>query len=141
MTINEHPTPGTILICDFNQGFREPEMIKRRPVIVISPKIGIRAKLCTVVALSSSAPRPEMSYHCKLEIDPPLPSPWDRGDNWVKGDMINAVGFHRLDLVRLGKNKAGKRQYRFNTITPEQMKAVRACVLRGLGLNVLTKHL
>ncbi len=141
MAIREHPAPGTIVICDFRQGFREPEMIKRRPAIVLSPKIGIRAKLCTVVALSSSAPTPKMSYHCKLDIDPPLPPPWGERDNWVKGDMIYAVGFHRLDLIRLGKNTAGKRQYRFNTITPEQMKAVRTCVLRGLGLNVLTKHL
>ena len=140
MAIGEHPVPGTILICDFNQGFREPEMVKQRPVIVLSPKIGIRAKLCTVVALSTTPPQPQMPYHCKLEIDPPLPPRWS-GENWVKGDMIYAVGFHRLDLIRLGKDNTGKRQYRYDIITPEQMKAVRTCVLRGIGLGILTKHL
>lgn len=141
MAISEHPTPGTILLCDFNQGFREPEMIKRRPVIVVSPKIGIRANLCTVVSLSTTPPQIKMSYHCKLEIDPPLPLPWGKGENWVKGDMIYSVGFHRLDLIRLGKDRSGKRIYRFDILTGEQMRAVRTCILRALGMNSLTQHL
>ena len=141
MAISEHPVPGTILTCNFDQGFREPEMLKRRPVIVLSPKIGMRAKLCTVVALSTSPPQAKMPYHEKLEIDPPLPPPYHKGENWVKGDMIYAVGFHRLDLIRLGKDKSGKRIYRFNILTSDQMKVVRTCVLRALGMNTLTKHL
>ena len=54
-----HPKPGTLLICDFDRGFKAPEMVKKRPVVVISPR---RRKstpqLCTVVPLSSSAPNP-----------------------------------------------------------------------------------
>src|SRR3546814_14006270 len=42
MPIREHPVTGTILTCDFNVGFTQPEMIKRRPVVVISPKIANR---------------------------------------------------------------------------------------------------
>ncbi|MEQ9178418.1 MAG: type II toxin-antitoxin system PemK/MazF family toxin, partial [Nitratireductor sp.] len=34
-------------MCDFNTGFRVPEMVKRRPVVVISPKIKARPRLCT----------------------------------------------------------------------------------------------
>jgi mRNA interferase MazF len=60
---------------------------------------------------------------------------------WVKGDMIYSVGFHRLNLIRLGKQRDGKRIYRMDTITGEQMKQVKCCVLRGLGMSVLTKHL
>jgi len=141
MAIQEHPAPGTILLCNFEKGFREPEMVKRRPVVVLSPKIGARPKLCTVVALSLTAPKPVMPYHCELEIRPHLPAPWDAAACWVKGDMVNAVGFHRLDLVRLGKNRAGKRIYRFETLTPAQMRTVRVCVLNALGLGALNKHL
>jgi mRNA interferase MazF len=115
-------------------------MIKRRPVIVVSPKISLRPRLCTVVALSSSAPTPQMSYHCLLKIDPPLPEPWT-GDNWVKGDMVNAVGFHRLDFIRLGKDTTGKRLYRYETLTPEQLRQVLHCLLCGVGLARLTDHL
>jgi mRNA interferase MazF len=140
MPISEHPVTGTIVMCDFSQGFREPEMVKRRPALVISPKIGLRAGLCTIVSLSTTVPKPKMPYHAELEIKPRLPPPYDSDKMWVKGDMIYAVGFHRLDLVRTGKDRGGKRMYRFNILTAEQME-VRACVLHGLGLHSLTKHL
>ena len=141
MSIREHPAPGTILTCNFDQGFRAPEMIKRRPVVVVSPKIGSRPSLCTVVALSTKPPKPKRAYHCELRLDPPLPPPWSSGPMWVKGDMIYAVGFHRLDLIRLGKDRGGKRIYRFETITTEQMKTIRKCMLCALGMTQLTKHL
>jgi mRNA interferase MazF len=96
MPIKEHPLLGSILMCDFSSGFREPEMVKRRPVVVISPKIRQRPKLCTIVALSTTAPYPVMPYHCQIDIEPDLPMPLASRGLWVKGDMINAVGFHRL---------------------------------------------
>lgn len=55
--------------------------------------------------------------------------------------MVNTVAFHRLDLIRLGKDRTGKRIYRYNTLTIEQIKMIRECVLRALGLSLLTKHL
>lgn len=82
-----------------------------------------------------------MPYHCELEIQPKLPNPWNAEKVWVKGDMVNAVGFHRLNLVSTGKDSGGKRIYRFETLTSEQIRQVRACVLRSLGMNGLTKHL
>lgn len=140
MAINEHPAIGTILICDFT-GFKEPEMVKRRPVVVISPKIAIRGKLCTVVPISTGEPTPKMSYHCQLDIQPPLPEPYDQGPNWIKGDMVFSAGFHRLDLIRLGKDRYGQRIYRYDTLPHEDIKRVRSCVLASLGLGGLTKHL
>jgi mRNA interferase MazF len=141
MPINDHPAPGTILVCDFNGTFKEPEMVKPRCVIVLSPKIERRAKLCTVVCLSTTAPDHVMPFHCQIDLRPVMPSPWDSDGVWVKGDMVYSVGFHRLDLVRIGKDRTGKRQYRMDTLSSEQMKSVRCCVLRGLGLSTLTKHL
>jgi uncharacterized protein YifN (PemK superfamily) len=143
MPINDHPAPSTILVCDFNNTFKEPEMVKPRCVIVLSPKIERRAKLCTVVCLSMTAPSHVMPFHCQLDIRPTLPRPWESNGVWVKGDMIYSVGFHRLNLVRIGKEKdrTGQRIYRMDTLSAEQMKAVRCCVLRGLGMSSLTKHL
>lgn len=141
MAIERHPKIGTILFCDFNQGFREPEMVKRRPVVVISPPISVRAGLVTVVPLSTSRPAPEMAYHCKITLDPPLPEPWGDQARWIKGDMVCAVGYHRLDLVRMGKDDNGKRLYRTEPLPAEDLKQVRICVLNALGLAGLTRHL
>ncbi|QJE74113.1 type II toxin-antitoxin system PemK/MazF family toxin [Aerophototrophica crusticola] len=141
MAIREHPKVGTILICDFDQGFKEPEMVKRRPVIVVSPKISTRPGLCTVVALSTTEPRPKMPFHCEIDLDPPLPPPWGDTTRWVKGDMVCAVGFHRLDFIMLGKDMKGVRQYRYETITAADLRRVRGCILNALGLGGLTKHL
>ena len=116
-----------------------PEMVKRRLVVVISPKISIRHGLCTVVALSRTDPEPKMSYHHRIKIN--LPDPWGNDDRWVKGDMVNAVGFHRLDLIRLGKDRTGKRVYYYETVSTEDLNSIRGAVLSGLGLAKLTKHL
>jgi mRNA interferase MazF len=141
MAIREHPRLGTVVVCDFGAGFREPEMAKRRPVVVISPKIARRPHLCTVVALSTTAPYPVMPYHCQIDLRPRLPPQFQSDGVWVKGDMVNAVGFHRLDLIRLGKKRSGKRSYLYEPLSPETIKEIRACVLRALGLAALTRDL
>ena len=141
MPITEHPPLGTILICDFSAGFKVPEMVKRRPVVVISPKIAARAQLCTVVALSTTDPVPRMRFHFQLRVWPLLPKPWDNDFMWVKGDMVYSVGFHRLDLIRMGKRPDGKRNYVTRCLTDDQIREVRRCLLRSLALSDLTKHL
>ena len=115
MAINEHPRMGTILRCNFDTGFRVPEMVKMRPVVVISHKMSLRHRLCTVVPISTDQPRFIMPYHYELtNIDPPLPPPYEDGPNWVKGDMVVAVSFERLDFLRYGKDKSGNRIYRYD---------------------------
>ena len=142
MGINQHPPMGTILRCDFDAGFRPPEMVKSRPVVVISPRISVRAGLCTVVPISTAPPMPVMPYHYELtNINPPLPPPFDGGPNWVKGDMVVAVSFDRLDLLRYGKARDGKRIYRMDVLPAQDIRAIQACILKSLGLAVLTKHL
>tara|TARA_R110000868_G_scaffold104337_2_gene287356 strand:- start:343 stop:771 length:429 start_codon:yes stop_codon:yes gene_type:complete len=141
MAIREHPDMGTVLICDFENGFKNPEMDKRRPVVVISPKIRARPQLCTVVSLSTLPPDPVMPYHAQIDLRPRLPLPWGSDGVWVKGDMVNAVGFHRLDLLRLGKQPDGKRIYLLEPLSAENLKVIRTCVLRAVGLSILTKHL
>ncbi len=55
--------------------------------------------------------------------------------------MVNAVGYYRVNLLRLGKDNKGNRIYQLETLPEELMLAVRRCVLHGLGLSNLTKHL
>ncbi|MFC4725271.1 type II toxin-antitoxin system PemK/MazF family toxin [Glycocaulis abyssi] len=141
MAINEHPEIGTVLMCDFDIGFREPEMVKRRPVIVVSPKIRARPGLCTIVALSTTAPDPVMQYHCRVGMPGRLPDRFKAGDVWVKGDMIAAVGFHRLDLIRIGRTPDGRRRYCFDTVSDDDLKKIRKAILAGIGLAGLTKSL
>jgi uncharacterized protein YifN (PemK superfamily) len=141
MPIKEHPRTGAILLCDFNSGFRKPEMVKRRPVVVLSPKIAARPGLCTVVALSNTEPFPKLSFHCQIDIRPRLPDGFNSDGVWVKGDMLNTVSFHRLDFIRVGKAESGKRLYYYDALGDAEMRKVRECVLSGLGLSTLTKHL
>ena len=142
MAINYHPKRGLIIRCDYDQGFRIPEMVKKRPVVVISPPIeNRRLGLCTVVALSTTAPDHIMPYHAQLTLNSPLPKPYNKTTTmWIKGDMVNTVGFHRLDLLRCDRDKIGLRQYYMKPLTNEQLKLVYRCVLNGLGLANLTKY-
>lgn len=145
MALTFHPRPGTILVCDFSKGFKEPEMVKTgRPVVVLTPQIDGRGKLVTVVALSTVAPDPVREFHCRLPRAslPQLGRFQDR-DTWVKGDMVYSVGFHRLDLIQLGKRHpgTGKRMYFNQRLGREQMRRVYECVLHGLSLGHLCRHL
>jgi uncharacterized protein YifN (PemK superfamily) len=133
MAIQYHPEPGTILICDFH-GFRSPEMLKRRPVVVISPRLRQRYKLCTVVPLSTTTPIPQTAYHYRLHTVPPLPEPYDSEHQWVKGDMVYTVSFDRLFLPFAGKDPLGNRQYDARVIDRADLRA-------GLGMSDLTGHL
>ena len=134
MSILYHPQVGTILRVDLNEGFRPPEMGKRRPAIILSPQLAGRGKLCTIVPISTTAPDPVRAYHCALELDPPLPAPYDAPKMWVKADMVLSVAFHRLHLLELGKDTAGQRIYDVRVLPDDKMEEIRACVRHSLGL-------
>lgn len=82
-----------------------------------------------------------MPYNKKIKIPFELPRSWGDKERWICGDMVNAVGFHRVDLLRLGKDKSGKRVYQMRTLPDELFRTVRQCALHGMGLSSLTKHL
>ncbi len=54
-------------------------------------------------------------------------------------DMICAVGFHRLDLLRLGKDANGVRQYQLNPLSSIHLRHISNGVLASLGLPYLTE--
>ena len=82
-----------------------------------------------------------MPYHYEITLPFALPPPFDAEKHWVKGDMVNTVGYHRVDLFRLGKDVAGKRRYLTTPIGPELLAEVQRCLLHGVGLSALTKSL
>ncbi|MBK1624547.1 type II toxin-antitoxin system PemK/MazF family toxin [Afifella marina] len=134
MGILRHPQIGTILRVDLNEGFRVPEMRKRRPAIVVSPPLPGREQLCTIVPLSTTRPRTLQPYNCILELDPPLPFPYAQPTMWVKADMIICVAFHRLKLLDRGKNNQGERDYDIRVLPAEKMEEIRECIRRSLGM-------
>ena len=145
MAIRFHPSPGQILICDFSTGFQEPEMVKSgRPVLVLTPSIEGRGELVTVVAISTVKPDPVMDYHYQLPKQcMPMTGNFQQDDSWIKGDMIYAVGFHRLDAIRLGTRdpQTNKRLYYTRRLGRDRMKEIYGCVLHGMNLGNLAKHL
>lgn len=111
-----------------------------RLCVIISPPIRARKGLCTVVPLSITAPDPVQAYHCQLDIPFMLPKNWSNIRRWVKGDMVCAVGLHRVNLLRLGKDRSGKRMYQLSTLSDTQMKTITNCVIFGLGVMPLTEN-
>ncbi len=140
MPIHLHPEVGTIVICDFN-GFTPPEMVKRRPVIILSPRLRKRDGICTVVPMSTTPPIEIMPYHHKLYVSPALPAPYDAPFHWVKADMLYTVSFKRLFLMFDGKTEDGKRNYDVRVIDRADLIKIRACVLHGVGMPELTDYL
>lgn len=140
MAIQIHPEQGSIVICDF-AGFVAPEMIKRRPAVVISPRLRRRDGLCTVVPLSTTPPNPVCPYHFKLHVTPVLPAPYNADFHWVKADMVYTVSFQRLYLPFDGKDSSGKRKYDVRIIDKADLLKIQECMLHGLGLPHLTSYL
>ncbi|MBQ0114176.1 MAG: type II toxin-antitoxin system PemK/MazF family toxin [Bacteroidales bacterium] len=128
-----YPKMGEILICNYN-GFKEPEMVKIRPVVVISPKHRSGSRLCTVVPLSTTTPIPQKDYHYLLKLERKLPKPFDSSTCWVKADMINTVSLDRLDLIRCGKIQ-GKRNYFRAKVTKDQLQEIQQSIKNALGIK------
>jgi mRNA interferase MazF len=134
MPINFHPKPGMVLICDFSTGFTPPEMVKKRPVVVVSKSA---QQLVTVVPLSTTEPVPLEECHHEL-LNRSLPIPLRTKRHWAKCDCVTTVAFWRLDRVRTGIHPTtGKRTYVTYFVCPEDLVAIQKAVLHVLGLGHL----
>lgn len=135
MSIQHAVGPRTIIRCDYNRGgFQEPEMVKARPAVVISPRLPHRDRLCTVVPISTSPPEYDVPYVVRLEFPQPLPTPYDALVGWVKCDMIATVSFNRLDLFRTGRDQYGKRKYLHPMVSKADFQRICAGIRAGLGI-------
>ncbi len=134
MPIKFDVPPRTLLLCDYSKGgFKPPEMVKRRPALVVSPRLRHRTGLLTVVPLSTTEPGRVCDHHCKVSIPVPLPN-YPGSEKWVKADMIATVAFDRLDLFRTDRDQYGKRKYIQPKISDDDFEKVRACIRTALGL-------
>lgn len=137
MPIKFPVAPGTILLCDYSLGgFRPPEMVKRRPAVVVSPRLPRRDGLCAVVPLSGTPPTHEVAYVVRLDLGEPLPEPFSSQIWWAKCDLVATVGFDRLDLFRTGRDQTGKRRYLHPKLATDSFRSVRVGVLAGLGIDL-----
>ena len=142
MALTYHPRPGEIVLCDYSTGFIAPEMIKRRPVVIISPRLRNRQSLVTVVPLSTTPPVPVEQHHCSIVLSSPLPKPFDSPQMWAKCDMLATVALARLDRFRAGRVLGDYgRQFTTGSVRPAQLNDIRKGVLHALGLSSLTVHL
>ncbi len=136
MPIRHPVAPGTVLLCDYSLGgFRPPEMVKRRPAVVISPRLPKREHLCTVVPLSGTPAPDGVPYQVLVTLDEPLPSPFDKAEWWAKADMLATVGFNRLDLFRTPRDPStGERAFLHIRVSKGQLAAIRLAVLHALAI-------
>ena len=130
MALRFQPKPRAIVFCNF-AGFIEPEIIKRRPVVVLAAHKR-NSKLVTVVPLSTTAPVPVESHHYRLQQNPLPGKP--HVEVWAKCDMVAVVSIERLDLVHTGRGPDGRRRYLSLSIEQDQFDAIRRGVASALGL-------
>ena len=136
ISIKLHPDQGEILICDFS-GTIPPEIWKKRPVVVLTPRLRRVNRLLTVVPLSTTAPSPVQLWHTRVVVN--LPSPYNSPLVWVKGDSLMTVSYDRLSPLRAGKDQYGKRIYPRVVLDTDSMHKVWDCVLHGLGRTDLVR--
>lgn len=124
------------MLCDFT-GYKNPEIVKRRPVVIVSPQGVHRTTLCTIVPLSTTPPDPIMPYHYLLENLEQLNDHFNSSKAWAKCDLIYTVSYERLSLFFKGKDDNGKRIYRYPSVTEEQLRQIRLCIMKSLGFTNL----
>ena len=128
MPINFHPNRGTVLMCDFTTGFKPPEMVKRRQVVVVSPRYRRHTGLCLVVPFSTVAPHEIEPHHHEIPA-----GTYDFFDpaktTWAKCDMLTCVCFDRLDRLLLYGRYAAPQ------LKPADLAAIQLAVGRALQLD------
>ncbi len=107
-------------------------MVKPRPVVVLVGKLPHRDNLATIVPLSITPPHNGVDYQCEIELQQPLPPPFDKQTCWVKADMLATVSFARLDFFQTSRDHEGKRRYLQPKVTEAQFDLIRETILRAL---------
>jgi mRNA interferase MazF len=131
MPITFHPKVGTVLMCDFSTGFKAPEMVKIRPVVVVSRK---HSQIAIVVPLSTVEPIPFEACHVEMSTDS-LPKSLRHERCWAKCDMVSHVALSRLDRIMDGKcPTTGKRLYVAPQITSVDLELIRDALRHVLYL-------
>lgn len=118
------------MVCDF-RGYIAPEIIKTRPVVIISPNHMRRPGLVTVVPLSTTAPDPIEGYHYQLNGNPVPGS--NEPEVWAKCDLVATVCVSRLDRVKIGRGN-----FETGHVSMDQVRQIRRCAALSFGLDLLS---
>jgi len=127
MSLTIHPKAGYVLMCNF-AGYVAPEMVKARPIVVVSPNHLRRPGLVSVVPLSTTPPDPVEAYHYKLTGNPVPGS--SAGEVWAKCDMLATVSLTRLDRIKIERGR-----YEIGHVSMDQVRAIRLAVALSLGFD------
>lgn len=126
MALSFQPKVGSVLMCNF-EGFLAPEMVKKRPVVVVARNRS-NTQLVTVVPLSTTAPDVLESHHHPLPFNR---VPVYKGTQcWAKCDMLATVSIGRMDRLK-DKNHARV----IPVIPAADLVAIRLCVVNALQLQ------
>jgi len=98
MPLGFFPRAGQVFVCDFGS-FEAPEMTKKRPVIVISPRLPYRSEIVTIVPISTTAPKHDLPFVVRLSQNYHPTEPRDM-PTWAKCDMVTNLALHRLRAVQ-----------------------------------------
>ena len=110
MALQYYPNQGEILLCDYGAKVIPPEMDKRRPVVIVTPRLRRRGELVGVIPLSTTEPEEAQDFHCRFELQVPLPAPFDSPAMWAKCDMFSVVSRSRLDRFKAGRGERRDRK-------------------------------
>lgn len=124
--MQHQPKVGTIINCNF-EGYISPEMLKRRPVVVLR-KNKLNSQLVTVVPISTTAPRKATNLHIEIE------GPIDGKQAWIKCDMIYTVCLSRLSRLKQ-KDENGHYQWVNKSLDANLLEEVKKSIANYLGLN------
>lgn len=125
MALTFQPKVGGVLMCDF-EGYVTPEMVKKRPVVVIA-RNRVNNQLVTVVPLSTTEPDVMEAHHYQLPKNP-VPA-YKAKKCWAKCDMIATVSITRMDRLKDGWNRV------VPEVTAADLNAIRLCVVNALQLK------
>lgn len=140
MALFHPPKVGAVVLCMFPDELVPPEMVKTRPVAVISPRIPGRHGLVSIVPLSTTEPTPLLAHHCEIPIRlMPKSLQAEAVRVWAKCDMLYTFSLERLDRFKAGKDRStGKRLYEVGQLELEQILQIRRCIAAGLGITYET---
>jgi uncharacterized protein YifN (PemK superfamily) len=125
-------------MCNFGAGgFSEPEMVKCRPVVVLSPR-RYNAQTALVVPLSTSEPEEVLPFHHRM--DPrSMPRKFRGEPNWVKGNMVTHVSLHRLDRPSYRRSTDRLRIYDAPLVLAADWAQIVRCVQNAFAFGLPEK--
>ncbi|WP_158285667.1 type II toxin-antitoxin system PemK/MazF family toxin [Pseudohoeflea suaedae] len=139
MALKFPPAIGLVVICNYDTGFKPPEMVKRRLAVVVSERLPYRDGLCTVVPLSTTPSRSGIRYQCKVELPVDLPDTFSGAVKWAKADMLATLSYERMSLPFDGRSGTGRRRYLQIRLPPAELRKIQSAMLHALSLEHLTK--